>query len=462
MKYTPSTNTDPTKATYGTKGSDVLALQNAINAVSPTKIASDSMYGNQTKGAYEGLIGQGYVYQNGAFTKPAPIPDTTTKTDTTTGGTPNITPVTPTPSRFIYTDDKTPKAVAEKSVDEVQRELLTQSQSEIDNINAYYDSVYNETKTLNEKNTRGTNAISVLSGLSGSTEAEVASRETEKGNTAQLNKVNQERNLAVNAILSKIRTNAVDQARQSRLDAQKSEEDRIAYRTKQAEESKNMLMSLSKSGSGATLEGLKSTLDGASYKHLIDSVGGEANAQAILFENRQKSTVLGTPQLIGGKLVQAYQTADGKVKYEQVDLPEGVVPDKVKQIIKDDSGIYIINNDSTWSRITGSSGTGGTGGGGSKVVKSGGAIISGNLISELSDVLEKSKKAFGGDGKYVNPEAYELAYNEWVKPKSEGGLGGLGKDFLTQFPPAKYVNPANTTLPAYLRSSTKATKGRSI
>lgn len=445
MVYTPSTNTDPTKATYGTKGSDVLTLQNAINAVSPTKIASDSMYGDKTKGAYDSLIGQGYVYQNGAFTKPV---TTTTKPDAT-GGTPTPSPVTPSPIRFLYPDETTPTPTKEKSVDQVQQELLTQSQAEIDNINKYYDTIYNETKTLNEKNTRGTNAVSVLTGLAGSSEAEVASQTTEKGNTASLNKVNQERGLAINSILSKIRTNAVEQARQSRLDSQKSEEDRIEYRTKQAEESTKMLADLSKVGSGATLEGLKSTLDEASYKHLIESVGGEANAKAIIFENRKKDTVLGTPQLIGGKLVQAYTKADGTVKYEQIELPAGVVPDKVKQIIKDDSGIFIINNDGTYSRITGSSGTGGTGGGG-KVVKSGSATFSGDQIASLSTALEQSK---GTDG-YVDPTIYQHAYNEWVKPD----VGGLAKDFLAQFPPAKYVNPANTALPTYLRSSTKASK----
>lgn len=452
--YTPSTNTDPTKAVLGEKSTGVLALQNAINAVSPTKIATDSMYGNQTKGAYDSLIGQGYVYQNGAFVKPAKIGTSISDSQKLGGsdyvagagsGSSTIPPVTPTPARFIYTDENAPKTVTEKSVDQVQQDLLRQSQAEIDNINAYYDTIYNETKTLGEKNTRGTNAVSVLSGLAGSSEADVAMKETEKGNTQMLNKVNQERGLAINSILSKIRTNAVEQARQSRLDAQKSEEDRIAYRTKQAEESSKMLADLSKVGSGATLEGLKATLDDSSYKHLIDTVGGELNAKAILFENRSKDTILGTPRIMGGKVVQAYQTPEGKVIYEDVDLPVGVVPDKVKQIIKDDAGIFIINNDGTWSNITNSGTT--TGKGGGKPIKSGGITFSGEQIGAFSKTLEDTR---GPDG-YVDPYVYKQAYDAWIESKA------LAKDFLTQYPPNKYVNPlGNKILPPLLQNTTKA------
>ena len=125
--YKPTTNT---VATYGENSAANLALQNAINAVSPTKISADSKYGDQTKGAYDSLVGQGYTYANGAFTKPAPVvtPNPTpTPTDTSV-----VTPVTPRP---IYTN--TPVVTTAKTVDEIQAEKLRQSQAEIDSLNKY-------------------------------------------------------------------------------------------------------------------------------------------------------------------------------------------------------------------------------------------------------------------------------------------------------------------------------------
>lgn len=49
--YTPSNNTDPMKATYGTKGSDVLALQKALNAKG-AGLKEDALYGPLTQAAF--------------------------------------------------------------------------------------------------------------------------------------------------------------------------------------------------------------------------------------------------------------------------------------------------------------------------------------------------------------------------------------------------------------------------
>ncbi len=54
----------------------------------------------------------------------------------------------------------------------------------------------------------------------------------------------------------------------------------------------------------------------------------------------------------------------------------------------------------------------------------------------------------GPDG-YVDPDAYKSAYDQYP---------GTKKDFLTKFPPNNWVNPENTTLPQYLRSTKKGGK----
>jgi len=79
--YTPSTA--PT-ATFGTSSAANTSLQNAINAVSPTKITVDSKYGPQTQSAYNSLTSQGYTYANGAFTKPTTNTSSTDPTITST------------------------------------------------------------------------------------------------------------------------------------------------------------------------------------------------------------------------------------------------------------------------------------------------------------------------------------------------------------------------------------------
>lgn len=66
---------------------------------------------------------------------------------------------------------------------------------------------------------------------------------------------------------------------------------------------------------------------------------------------------------------------------------------------------------------------------------------------DLSTVQTWINKTKGSDN-YVNPNAYKQAFDAWTED------GGLAKDFLKNFPPKSYINPANTQLPAYLRSKT--------
>ena len=65
-----------------------------------------------------------------------------------------------------------------------------------------------------------------------------------------------------------------------------------------------------------------------------------------------------------------------------------------------------------------------------------------------SQALNASK---GPDG-YVDPAIYLKLANAWV------ANGGLIKDFLATHPPKNYVNPANNTLPVYLRSTKPTAK----
>ncbi len=57
----------------------------------------------------------------------------------------------------------------------------------------------------------------------------------------------------------------------------------------------------------------------------------------------------------------------------------------------------------------------------------------------------------GTDG-YVDPNAYKQAFDAWIND------GYMAKDFLTNYPPKQFINPANTDLPAYLESKTSTAK----
>ena len=271
-------------------------------------------------------------------------------------------PVTPRP---IYGDEPAP--ITAKSVDEIQREKAAAAQAEIDNLNKYYDTLKSEQIITNQGNERKTNAISTLTGLAGSSEANLQDTETKTRGSQALGRVEQERTMAINQVLNDIRTSAVEEARQQRLEARQNEQDRIAYREKAQANAVGMLTTLAKSESGATLEGLRSTLAPAEFDTLVKNAGGEDMVKAILFENRAKNTILGNPTIVGGQMVQAYTTPTGKVIYEKVALPEGLNVNKIKSVEKTDNGLFIINEDGTYAKITGSgkiaTGGGGTGSG---------------------------------------------------------------------------------------------------
>lgn len=79
--------------------------------------------------------------------------------------------------------------------------------------------------------------------------------------------------------------------------------------------------------------------------------------------------------------------------------------------------------------------------------RSGTLVYTAQMKSEDSTDLEHSR---GGDG-YVDPQVYLDLANSWVHH------GGIITDFIKEYPPGNYVNPANNWLPPYLRPKTSST-----
>lgn len=404
--YTPlAANATPT---LGTSGAAVSALQTQLNTQNAgqagyTPLIPDGKYGPLTQAASQYKAPVATVTPD--TTKPNPNIGFTSRMDYSTNANGVSIPVDPktgldipqgnssnpvsaTNPRPLYGDETAPALVTAKTADQIQQEKLTAAQGEIDNLNKYYDSLKNEQQITNASNSRSTDSVSTLTGLAGSSEAGVAAKATNASNDAALGKVEQQRQAAVNTILSGIRSSAVTEAQQSRTEARQSEQDRLAYREKAQTDAVAHLASLSKANSGATLEGLKATLSPEEYNYLITNAGGEANAKAVLFENRPKDSLVGTPYLAGDKVVQAYTTPDGKVIYEDTHAPQEVI-DAMKNdpkniaIEKGSDGVLRFMNKQTrtWTTVTGSgkSTDGGT---------TNGTGTSNTIAGDVKDILE--------------------------------------------------------------------------
>lgn len=126
----------------------------------------------------------------------------------------------------------------------------------------------------------------------------------------------------------------------------------------------------------------------------------------------------------------------GEVKNFAVLQQAGALPGTIASLPKDKQmGAYLQYMKSINAKVTGG-------------VTSGGGSISKSDIATGAQALESSK---GSDG-YVDPDLYQSMYNQWTANKL------LPQDFTKYYPPKLYVNPANTTLPSYLRSSTAKAK----
>lgn len=329
-------------------------------------------------------FGDNHMPIPGTYTPPATQPSNNSNGGYSSDPNGLIAPMQP---RANY--DYEPSLVTEKSVDAIQAKKLEEAQAEISNLNNYYTTLANESKILGEKNARSTNSISVLSGLGGSSEAASAAASTAKANSNELAKIESQRAVAIGGLLSNIRASAVEEAKQSRLEARQSLEDRAAYREKAQSEATNHLALLAKANSGATLEGIKATLTPEEYNYIVKNAGGEAIAKAILFENRPQDTIVGKVEFIGGQAVQQIQKPDGSYAFEKVPLPEGVSPNALVE--KTQNGLLYSNDGgNTWKKVFGpgengstSSGTGTSTGGSDKYSSDLDAII-GNTVATIS------------------------------------------------------------------------------
>lgn len=216
----------------------------------------------------------------------------------------------------LINKDTSDYSIEPKSAEDIQADMTMAAQGEINALNDYYKSMLAEQATINQKNERSTAAISTLTGLAGSTEADIQQQKT----TAAGQKANQaiirENMLQVQSVLGKIRTSAVEEARSQRLEARQSEQDRIALRKAKKEEMDDNIKTLA--AAGVTLDGLR-TGDKQTYDYLVKEYGSEDILKGAFVLNTPQDQII-DKKLQGGKYMIARQNpTTGKISIETME-----------------------------------------------------------------------------------------------------------------------------------------------
>lgn len=314
-----------------------------------------------------------------------------------------------------------------------------------------YASLTSDQGTANDLNTRETNARSVLGGLQGSSAASSAAVATADQNAQKLKTLKAQGASDLQTIYKGIQDSAYTEAEAQKNDATASAKDILARKDTNRTQATADITTLAKSG--FDFSAIK-TSDPTTYQHLVDSVGGEDQLNALAVLNRPQDTIL-DKSVQGGKYVIAYQNPlTGKVTIQSTDLG---LPAGYKQV--GDAGDRLLFAPADWdgdsskviSFSKGAIPKVGTGTGGLKTVISGTLTATADDITRGVQLLNTSK----GADNYVDPAIYSQMYTDWTNS------GGRGQDFITQYPPKLYVNPKNTTLPAYLRPASGTTSTNS-
>lgn len=317
-----------------------------------------------------------------------------------------------------------------------------EAQAQIDNLNRLYDNIYAEQQTINQGRDRSTNAISVLTGLAGSSEANVASNATTNLNQRDNQKIQAERAAAINSVLADIRSSAATEARNQRLDARADAESILKRRTERQGEAVTQLTALS--AGGVTFEGLKQS-DKQSFDYFADLFGGEDALKGAFVLNTPADQIL-DKRIEGGKYIIARQNPiTGKITVDTLDL--GIPPGYTKTL---DAGDRILAMPDNWD------------GDPSKLITinkglSPSAASSGSGSGSSNQVIDNERAMFG----QFRAEPIVKNYNEVLNKKMSvdaiinNGVGGPA-DLSIVFEFMKALDPSSVVREAEYESAARS------
>lgn len=204
-----------------------------------------------------------------------------------------------------------------KSEEAVYRDMYSRARGELDALGQLEKDLLAEQNVINQKNERSTQAVSTLSGLAGSTEADIQQQKTTAVGQKANKQIQNEVNLQRQQLLSNLRKSATEEARNLRLEARQSEQDRIANRAARQQEAQTMLTNMS--ASGLDLDEIKAS-EPDSYNYLVKQYGSETALRGAYTLNTPQDQIL-DKRLEGGKYIIAKQNpVTGKINVETVDL----------------------------------------------------------------------------------------------------------------------------------------------
>lgn len=241
-------------------------------------------------------------------------------------------------SRYSTTEED--PVVDVPSPESYQKQYAKNAQAQINSLYKFQADQLAEQQGINQKNDRSTASVSTLSGLAGSSEANVAQQETTKQGQQANNAIRNQVETKVQSVLAQVRADAMEQYRYDKSEARlATAEARVAQTAREERATKNAALL---SASGATADGYKQT-DPEGYAHLAKSVGGEDMLKAMFTLNRPLDQV--KQRIIqGGKLMQIYENPlTGETRIETMDT--GLPPQYSKTL---DAGNRILAIPDDW------------------------------------------------------------------------------------------------------------------
>lgn len=347
----------------------------------------------------------------------------------------------------------------------ITAEKRQNAQAGIDAVSAEFNRQFGVQNTTNQTNDARTRAMNISNGLGGSDFATTNAVNTENKGKQAVDQINAQKTAQIQSILSDVDQRSSDEYQKEKQDYITGLGNNLALvkQAKADDQAKAIDSIKGLASQGVSIDTLQKE-DPTSYNTLLQEYGGSemdlqgvwnANLPANLQTTFTDKIVQG-PNGSASLLRYGLDPISGTVTTKEYPLNasyndlQGVKPVTVN------GQLFALSTDKDGNQIarplTAPKAASGSGTG--KTVKSGKAVFSGDQMSQYQDTLKASE----GTDHFVDPDVYQQAFDAWTDPS----VGGLAKDFITQFPPKKYVNPANTTLPKYLQSGTgKAASGRS-
>lgn len=444
-------------ATYGYSGDAVKQLQTQLNQTNQgvagyTPLKVDGLYGPLTQAA------TGFKAPAATTTPPA-------------GGT--VTPPVDT-ARYARTANSNDQVITDlnKKLDStvgdapdlatITAQKKANAQALVDSVTAQFARTLEAQGITNDTNNARVRASNISSGLGGSDFGTTRAIDQETKGKKAIELIEQEKAAKIQAILADVDDRSSAEYQRQRIEYVKSLGDQLdrVKAAKDEDRAKALGTVKSLAQQGVAIDKLK-TQDPTTYNTLLQEYGGsqidlESEWNEALPDHlkvKYDDKVIMGPNGKATLFRYGLDPKTGTVDQKEYDL--GVDYNTLNGIKPVTVGgrLFALTTDAKGNQIakplTDVISKAGSGSGGGKIIKDGSASFTGDQISSFEKELQASKKLFNGDGKYVNPESYQEAYDAWIE------VGGTSNGFLKQFPPAKYVNPANNTLPEYLRSARK-------